>query len=343
MDEFALLDGQPPQTVYAAAQSLALTPEQQRRRLEIAVEVTGLGLWEWRLGGNRVSWSKRNYELFGVSPDVEMTMERYMQLVHPEDLPAVAEAYLGAHTLPGGGDLSVEHRLIAPSGEVRWILVNGRVIADGDGPKVVLGTSLDVTERRLAEERRNLLLGELAHRAKNGIAVMMAMVHQTGRTAPTVQAFESSLTERLQAMADAQDLVTATGGRPVLLSDILERTLRPFEPGRFDIEAELAGAEVAGDLAIGLALLLHEMATNAVKYGALSNAAGRVAIGRGEASAGAFALTWREVGGPGVAVGGRRGFGTRLLQSALRPQGGQVDFSFERQGFAARVEFPHQV
>ena len=314
---------------------------EQRRRLEVAVEATGLGFWEWEIEGGRVVWSERNKALYGLEPSAEVSVPRYLELVHPEDLEHVRAAFVSARDKPNGGDYSLEHRLVTPAGETRWILVHARVATNPAGEaKLVVGTSLDITERKAAEERRSLLMGELAHRAKNGIAVIMAIVNQTARGQETVEGFEELLMARLQAMANSQDLVTASGGRPVSLADVIGTAVAPFGRGRFDLDAALGEVTLRGEMAAGMGLLLHEMATNAVKYGALSNRSGRVAIARAEAPESRAAFAWKEIAGPEVAPSNASGFGTRLLNQVLRNQGGDVKFSFEREGFQARVEFP---
>jgi PAS domain S-box-containing protein len=320
---------------------MALELSEQHRRLEMAAEATGLGFWEWDVEAEAVTWSARNRELFGLGPDDEVSLTRYLELVHPEDLEAVQAAFAAARDQPSGGDYSLEHRVVTPAGETRWILTNGRVTTNGPGQaRLVVGTSLDISARKAAEERRTLLMGELAHRAKNGIAVVMAIVTQTARGQQSVAGFQDILMARLQAMADAQDLVTATGGRPVALTDIFEKALAPFGASRFDVDPQLAELTLRGDMAIGMGLLLYEMATNAVKHGSLSNRAGRVAIMAEPAPEGRAAFRWQEAGGPDVATPSQPGFGTRLLNQALRQQGGEVKFDFHAQGFNARVEFP---
>jgi PAS domain S-box-containing protein len=318
---------------------MAAELEEQRSRLEMAVETTGLGLWEWDLRTNAVTWSARNKELFGLSRDAEVTLERYLGFIHPDDLSRVRVAYVAAREAPGGGDFSVEHRIVTARGDVSWILVHGRVLADESGPKLVLGTSLDVTQRRSAEERRALLMGELAHRSKNGMLVMLAMVHQAARSAGSVREFEEVLSARLHAMATSQDLVTQAGGRAVRLSDLLGQVLAAFDLGRFKLDPALEQLTVNQETAIGLALLSHELGTNAVKYGALSSPRGLVRIARKEATVGRAAIEWRESGGPEVRSTGRRGFGTRLIEAALRDRGGKVEASFAPEGFSAHVEF----
>ena len=227
-----------------------------------------------------------------------------------------------------------------PGDEVRWIQAKGRIVKDAAGVRVVVGTSLDITKRKLSEERRSLLMGELAHRAKNGIAVMMSLVAQTARRAETVEEFEGVLQARLQAMAASQDLVMASGGRPVLLTDVVNTSLDPFDPSRFARDGGLDGVMIAGDLAVSLGLLLHELATNAAKYGALSAPTGSVQLDGAQAKDGSLALTWTEAGGPPVKAQRRKGFGSRLIEVSLRPQGGSVEARFDPAGFQAKMRIP---
>lgn len=278
--------------------------------------------------------------MFGLGPDEEITDEIYRRVLHPDDYDRAVSTIAAARAAVDAHDLVVEFRVVRPDGETRWMLTHGRVIRGERGPQRMVGTTLDITERKAAEERRTLLLGELAHRAKNGLAVVMAMVKQSARGQTTVAGFEDMLMARLQAMAVSQDLVTASGGRPVDLGDLIRTALAAFDLAHFEIDPSLNGVTVPGEIAVGAGLLLHELATNAVKYGALSNAKGRVCLVRESSPAGRAAFGWREAGGPSVTKPTRQGFGTRLLQQALRNQGGEVAFRFEPEGFEARAEFP---
>jgi PAS domain S-box-containing protein len=328
------------QTDITETRRLAEELADQRRRLQMAVEATGLGFWEWDPRNELVLWSDRNKATFGLPANASISIERYMELIHPEDLEAVQQVYRATTGLDDGGDFSVEHRTVTPAGDIRWIQTHGRVLKEDGEPRLVVGTSLDVTSRKAAEESRSLLMGELAHRAKNGLTVMMAIVQQTARSAQTVAGFEAALMSRLDAMAKSQDLVTATGGGPVQLADVLRQVLSPFGLARFDIAGEFQGVTVAGHMATALGLLLHEMATNAVKYGGLSRADGRVRILSAEAPERRVALHWCETGGPPCSPPARQGFGSRVLQTALSPFGGKVAVAYKPDGFEGRVEFP---
>ena len=314
--------------------------DDQRRRVEIAVEATNLGLWELDLRTNQRIWSDRHRALFGLGFDEEITDETYVRSLHPEDYDRVVSTFAAARKALDSDDLAVEFRVVLPDGEVRWLQTHGRVIRSDRTPLRIVGTTLDITDRKLVEERRSLLLGELAHRAKNGLAVMMAMVKQSARGQTTVAGFQEALMARLQAMATSQDLVTAAGGRPVDLGDLIRTALAAFDLEHFEIDPLLDGVTVPGDIAVGAGLLLHELATNAVKYGALSIAKGRVSLVREASRSGRAAFAWREDGGPPVIPPTRQGFGTRLLKQALLTQGGEVAFRFEPAGFQARAEFP---
>jgi PAS domain S-box-containing protein len=323
-----------------AAKRAAEEAEAHRWRIAAAVEATGLGFWEWNPHTGEVSWSTRNKALFGLPPEAPVTVQHYLATIHPDDLARCQEIYRRVRDEEGGSDFTMEYRAVMPNGQLRWIRTQGRILKDElEGPVLVVGTTLDNTERHEAEERRSLVMSELAHRAKNGLQVMMAIVRETARSSADVAGFESALMARLQALAEAQDLVTAAGGRPVQLSELAARALTPFGLSRFEMEPRIGEVTVRGDVAGGLALLLHEMATNAVKYGALSRPEGRITLRAEGAGPGMAALFWSERGGPRVEPSERRGFGSKLLQGALRQQGGKVEPAFLPEGFSARMEF----
>lgn len=315
--------------------------ESGRQRLDLAVEAAGLGFWDYDLRTGGSVWSDRTRALYGLSPEAPLDFDQWFStLVHADDRANMEAAYSGALGSPDG-TFSVEHRAVAPDGGVRWILAHGRVLRDAEGPRAVLGTALDVTERREAEERRRLVMGELAHRSKNGLSMILAIVHQTARSADTVKDYEALLTSRLSAMSRSQDLVTEGAG-PLSLGDLFAQSLAPFDSSRFDIDPALREHRLGADAALMLALLIHELGTNATKYGALSAPAGWVSLTQDAAAAGMAALVWRERGGPPVTPPARSGLGSRLIQGALKGQGGSARAVFNTDGFEVRLEFRTQ-
>jgi PAS domain S-box-containing protein len=311
------------------------------RRLEAVVDATGLGLWEWDVRTGALTWDARNRQLLGVDHDRPLTIQDYPGLLHPDDLEIARRAYLAAAEEPEGGDLLFEYRTAPDAdGKSRWLQQRGRVLKDADGVSLVVGATFDITDRKTAEERRSLVLRELAHRAKNGIMVMMTIVSQTARSAASVRDFEEVLTSRLQSMVDSQDLVTQVSGRSLPLGDLLGRALTPFGPERFDLEPGVRELSIPNDMVVALALLIHELSTNAVKYGALSAPTGRVTLGLASTTEGKAHLNWIESGGPKVRPPTRRGFGTRLLDISLRNNGGRVEPQFDPAGFRADIHFP---
>lgn len=310
------------------------------RHLALAVEATGLGLWTWELQTDRLTWSERNRELFGWEDDTPLDIAAYMDAVLPEDRELVRTAYRSATDRLGGGDFSMEYRIRTPAGDVRWLLAHGRLVNHPGQPPIVVGTSLDVTERRAAEERSALLSHEMAHRSKNGLAVIMAMVSQTARSAQSVEAFEQAVLARIAAMATSQDMVTEASGAALPFAELAAKALAPFAASQIDISPDLDQLDLHSELVIGVTLLLHELATNATKYGALSTPRGRVTIERLEAPDGRARLRWRERGGPAPAEARRVGFGSRLMQLALRPFGGRIDPEFGPEGFTAVLDIP---
>jgi PAS domain S-box-containing protein len=311
------------------------------RRLEAAVDATGLGLWEWDVRSGELTWNDRNRELFGVAPERTLTIADYPDLVHPDDRELVRETYRRATSVDNAEDFVMEHRTAyEPEGRARWVHVRGRLLRDDTGVRCVVGSTLDITDRKTAEERRSLVLRELAHRAKNGILVMMAIVAQTARSAGSVADFEALLMSRLRSMSDSQDLVTESAGRALPFQDLLGRALTPFDPKRFEVDDRLEQISIPSEIVVAMALLLHELSTNAVKYGALSRPTGRVRLGLAEADARHAVVTWTENGGPPVKPMSRKGFGTRLLEISLRNNGGHVEGVFDPHGFRAKIHFP---
>jgi len=199
---------------------------------------------------------------------------------------------------------------------------------------------LRLVQRSYAEAQLRLetLVSELAHRNRNSLVVIMSIVSQSARGASTPAEAEQLINARLQALQRAQEALLSANGGLADLASVIELVLEPFDLARFRINAG-SPVQLNGDVATGLGLLFHELATNAAKYGALSTPVGYVELDWRLADDGAR-LIWREVDGPKVLQPTRRGFGARLAEVALVPQGGAVERRFETDGMVCELRIP---
>ena len=198
----------------------------------------------------------------------------------------------------------------------------------------------DISAEKAAAEHQRLLINELNHRVKNTLAIVQSLARQSLRDeispAEAKQAFEG----RLTALARAHDILTRRNWEAASIRQLVEETVGPYggEPGRFEIEGPDLPLEP--ETAVTLALALHELATNAAKYGALAGPEGRVTI-RWSAEAGRFHFAWQEAGGPPVQAPLSRGFGTRMMERALAAElQGKVSMDFAPAGLVCTVEAP---
>ena len=223
------------------------------------------------------------------------------------------------------------------------VAISGAPLRDTHGD--IIGISVihrDITPQRQHEEQMRLVMRELAHRSKNLLAIILSMAAQTARNSPALPEFNARFTQRLQGLAHSHDLLVQQNWRGAPIRELIKSHLEPFlEQDRTRVTFEGPDVVVDPKAAQNIGLALHELATNASKYGALSGAAGHVAIKWGATAQGAFALEWRECGGPRVKAPKRRGFGQtvleRLTSQALE---GKASLSFASEGVVWRIEIP---
>jgi two-component system, chemotaxis family, CheB/CheR fusion protein len=248
--------------------------------------------------------------------------------------------------LPTAGlivNFEVEHDF--PQIGRRWMALNAqRVVGYGDRPDLILLAFDDATQRKLDERHREMLVAELSHRVKNSLTVIQSIATQTLRNSKTLEDFGNAFTGRIQALGRAHDIALKGGFQHIALAIIVDQALTPFKiSGRIKL-AEGPLVELGPVVSQALTLLLHELATNALKYGALSASAGMVAIGwRIEANGGAprAVITWTESGGPAVSAPGRAGQGTRFIQGSARYElRGDATLDFRPEGLHATIGFP---
>jgi len=201
-----------------------------------------------------------------------------------------------------------------------------------------------VTDRTAAEQRQRLLINELNHRVKNTLAAVQSIAAQTVRRAETLGEFHDSFEGRLLALSRAHDVLTRHQWDSADLRDVVTEVMQPFHPGG-RLQVSGPAVRLSPSQALAFAMAIHELATNAVKYGAWSDAAGRVRIdwatARRPGQPDEVRFTWSEEGGPLVRPPGRQGFGSRLLQQGLaRDLGGAVELTFAPEGLRCDIRAP---
>lgn len=299
--------------------------QESEQRLQFALDAGRLGSWSINLDTQRLSASAECKKICGRAPTDPLTLEELRESIHPDDRHIQAEAIEQA--VRDRSLLDVEYRLRTPAGQERWVQIRGQASYRADGtPLALTGTTQDVTERRRAEEHRALLANELNHRVKNTLASLQAIVSQTMRRATSVDDAGKTLEARIQAMSAANDLLISGRFESTSLRALLNRTLAPFgveDRQRFRITGE--DLPLPPRLVVAFALALHELATNAAKYGALSNAEGVIDLSWKVADGWQphdLHLTWTERGGPPVVPPTQTSFGTQLIQRVLAHETG---------------------
>jgi PAS domain S-box-containing protein len=306
------------------------------QRLQFALEAGRLGSWSINLDTQRLTASDGCKRICGRAPSDPLTLEDLRESIHPDDRAMQFEAIERA--VADRSLLDIEYRLFTPAGEERWVQIRGQATYRADDtPLAILGTTQDVTDRRRAEEHRTLLANELSHRVKNTLASLQAIVAQTMRRATSVEDASTTLEARIQAMSAANDLLINERFESASIRALLDRTLAPFgiEDGqRFRLDGP--DIHLPPRLVVAFALAIHELATNASKYGALSNADGvvdlhwKVTDGHHPRQ---LHLSWVESGGPRVEPPSRTSFGTQLIQRVLaRDINGTVEILYPPEG-----------
>ncbi len=315
-----------------------------QKRLEIAVSAADQGVWDYNLVTSEMIYDDRAKQIYGLPIDQPVTFETIRDATHPEDLPNTI-ALLGRATDPAIRDRSsYVYRIIRPDGTIRWVLAHGEAVFEGPpgSEKAVryIGTIQDITERKRAERQQQVLIAELNHRVKNMLAVVQALAHQTFK-GKVKQSVAESFSGRLSALAAAHNILTRESWEDAEVRDIAEAVLQPHQGGQIRLIG--GGARIPPQLALSVSMALHELATNAVKYGALSVPAGMVNVEWSLArhSEQRLRLRWSETGGPPVAEPSAEGFGTRMLKRILGPElGGRVDLRFRPEGAECILDAP---
>jgi len=264
-------------------------------------------------------------DLLGHKP-VATDGSSWVELMHPDDKVAFPAYRERLRAMSTGDVVSWEYRLRTPSGDWRWFQSRDVLLSESGGSKLIVGNAADITAQKDAQAQRDLLLGEMKHRSKNFGAIIRAIATQSGpKTKESAEPFERFVA-RLIAQLDTGDLLLASENRSASVRAVLDTALKPFVARSDSIVLSGPALELPERTAGNLGLIVHELATNAVKYGALASADGTLDIAWKE-KAGFFHLSWREGSTHTVQPPSAEGFGTRLLRGIAASGSLRLDFA----------------
>jgi two-component sensor histidine kinase len=330
-------------TAELEASNARLMQSEEGRSLALAAGQ--MGSWDWDLVTNAWKWDEGQYHIFGVDRDrdrdrTKLTLDDMRAMIHPEDWDRLQE--IGQSISRGARTSQTEFRVLRPDGTVRWCIGTAAAsLDDADRVVRISGVTLDITDRKEADERQDLLAREVDHRARNALAVVQSIVRLT--RASSIESYGAAVEGRIKALARAHALLSESRWQGADLRALVVEELAPYRVGDTD-KVSIEGPDVSllPHLAQGLALALHELATNAAKYGALSSAAGTVELSW-QRTAEWLILRWVERGGPPVTPPATRSFGLKVIRAGVEQQlDGKVVFDWQPQGLACTMSIPQR-
>lgn len=316
-------------------------PLWREEQLRLAVEAACVALWSWQVDDDQFEMDERAFELWGLPWADKVSFEELSTHIHPADRDRVRAAFTATRSVEGSYEIDFR---ICFDDQVRWISARGQGADAGIVDGVMFGIFLDVTGRKQAEEGSELLAGEMSHRVKNLLAIATGLTQLTGRSAKSVEDMTGELTARLTALGRAHDLVRplpGEQGKAALLGDLLSILLAPYdETAAFSgrIRVAVARMGVGERAATALAMVVHELATNSVKYGALSCPTGFLDVSS-KLDGDHICLIWAETGGPSITEEPvLKGFGSRLTARSVSGQlGGELVYDWQKNGLVVTV------
>ena len=274
----------------------------------------------------------------------EMPRDECLATVHSDDIGRVRHSRSDAFS-ERRREYSVEYRIVRPDGEMRWVETRCFITYGSEGrPHRVVGVSIDITERKRVEEQQRTLVAELDHRVKNVLATVQAVAAQTMDASSSMDHFVAALDGRIRSMGSTHELLSSRRWLGIPLAELVDRVLAPYTTGS---NTEIGGPEVmlSADAGQTMAMVLHELVSNAAKYGALSIPSGRVAIrwrlplnGSGSNR---LVVTWQETGGPLVVPPNASSYGMHVVRELIPYElGGTVDHLLAPEGARCQMEIP---
>ncbi|MDP2410707.1 MAG: HWE histidine kinase domain-containing protein [Pseudolabrys sp.] len=315
----------------------------EHKNLVRAIEAAGVTLWSWNVDTDALAMDDHSYDLWGISRSTDVTFEDLSAHIHPADRDRVRAAFTATRSIIG--PYEIDFRIMIGD-ELKWISARGQGDDAGMVQRIMFGIFIDVTGRKQAEEGRELLAGEMSHRVKNLLAIASGLTAITSRSTTTVQDMASELTLRLTALGRAHDLVRPLPGQTqapsALLGDLLTVLLAPYDDlGAFSgrVRVSVPRMSVGESATTILALIVHELATNSLKYGALSVDTGTLDVSCSAQDEG-ITVVWTESGGPKVtAPTGGGSYGSKLVERSVTGRlRGSIHYDWNENGVVVTLK-----
>lgn len=308
-------------------------------RLKLAIEAGRMAVWSIDAAG-AVQVTPEFNRLLGLPADADPSLAELQARYYPGELERLQQ--LGQRTLEAGERfIEFEYRHLWPDNSVRWLLVRAEFLFSAQGdPAGAIGVVMDITERRTSEERLRLLAREVDHRANNLLTIVQGAISLT--QAGDIPSYREALLGRVSALANAHQLLSESRWQGADLRKLLDEELKPFaSPDGERVTVTGERHELSAAAAQALAMVLHELTTNAVKYGALSTPRGRLSVSWTVDQQDGLRIEWRESGGPQVEAPRAKGMGTRVLERALGGAvGGRTQIDWRAEGLRCSIHVP---
>jgi PAS domain S-box-containing protein len=312
-------------------------------RLQEALTAGGVAAFDWEVHSDQSQRSENAAQILGFGAKENFGGAQFLARVHPDERSRLLD--LLRNVRPDNPVFDATFRFIRPDGREVWLEQTAKGEFDSTGRLTHLrGLTLDITDRKVAAARQDLLIAELDHRVKNVLARVAVVAMQTREGSLTMDEYIKAVEGRIQSMAAAHSLLSQTRWTGVGLNDLVRDQLAPYAMAA---NAKVSGPNIMLSAAAtqAVAMVLHELVTNAAKYGALSTSNGSVSVNWDKSSdergATKVTIVWREHGGPRVAAPARTSFGSSLIRDLIPHElGGTVDLAFEPDGVSCRIEIP---
>jgi len=304
--------------------------ESERRR-SLALAAGQMGSWDWDLTTGECQWDAGQHRIFGVNPgEMALTLENIRPLIHPDDLVRIEKIIRkGAND---SNTFQTEARIVRPDGQTRWCICAAAMTVDTLGNVTrASGVTIDITDLKEVDARRSLLVREVDHRARNALAIVQSIVRMT--KSKSIESYVSTVEGRIAALSTAHALLAESRWEGASLNRLVDEELAPYRSGESE-RITISGPAVflRPETAQIIALVLHELATNAVKYGSLSDPTGKIKLSW-QCDQSKLSLQWEESGGPPVTPPTIKGYGTKVITASIQQQlNGTASFDWRPAG-----------